>query len=83
MSEEQLIPRGPWLVTVKRLSSGYFHVRGFGPENWAQPPRWPCDEETLRAHASSGACEAFIQEALKAAERPAPHVPNDVEVSER
>lgn len=51
-------------LTVKRLDSGYFHVRGFGPCNWAQPPHWPCDEETLRAHAFGEACEDFVQACL-------------------
>lgn len=51
-------------ITVKRLSSGYFHIRGVGPCNWAQPPAYPCDEETFRAHAFEEAGEAFISAAL-------------------
>ncbi|MGH2878982.1 MAG: hypothetical protein ACRDK4_05160 [Solirubrobacteraceae bacterium] len=56
-------------ITVKRLESGYYQVRGRGPCNFAQPPRWPCDEETLRAHAFPEASEAFIQEVLRMMER--------------
>lgn len=52
------------VITVKQLPSGYYHVRGNGPCNWAQPPRWPCDEETLRAHTFPEAAEEFIQGAL-------------------
>ena len=29
-------------ITMRRLESGYVHIRGVGPCNWAQPPRWPC-----------------------------------------
>jgi hypothetical protein len=36
-------------VTVTRLPSGYFHLRGVGPCNWAQPEHWPCSEEELEA----------------------------------
>jgi hypothetical protein len=32
-------------VSVKRLDSGYWHLRGIGPCNWAQPPRWPCPDD--------------------------------------
>lgn len=51
-------------VTVTRLPSGYYHVRGDGPCNWAQPPTWPCSEETLRAHAFAQASDTFLQAAL-------------------
>lgn len=56
-------------VTVTRLDSGYYHVRGDGPCNWAQPPSWPCDEATLRAHAFTEASETFIHAALERAVR--------------
>ena len=52
---------------VRQLPSGYWHIRGFGPLNWAQPPRWPCDEATLREHAFPQASEAFIRVTLRAA----------------
>lgn len=53
-------------ITVKRLSSGYWLVRGRGFCEWAQPPHWPCDEDTLRKHAFPQASEAFIRAALNA-----------------
>ena len=56
-------------ISVKRLPSGYFHIRGKGPCNWAQPPHWPCSEEVFRAHAFVQASETFIIEALKEMER--------------
>lgn len=52
------------ITSVRRLSSGYWHIRGEGPCNWAQPPEWPCDEATLRAHTFGEACEDFIRAAL-------------------
>jgi len=55
-------------ISVRRLESGYWHVRGVGPCNWAQPPQWPCDEQTLREHAHLEASEDFIREALNAAQ---------------
>lgn len=52
-------------VTVQKLSSGYWHLRGRGPCNWAQPPEWPCDEAVLRGHASSGASDEFIRSCME------------------
>lgn len=52
-------------MKARELSSGYWHLRGTGPCNWAQPPTWPCDEITLRAYAFAQANEAFIQECLR------------------
>jgi len=57
-------------LTVRRLPSGYWHVRGLGLCNWAQPPVWPCDEETLRAHTFHEAAESFIRAALIQAGEP-------------
>lgn len=54
-------------IHVKRLSSGYWHIRGDGPCNWTQPPTWPCDEETIRAHACLEAGERFLQAVIRAA----------------
>ncbi len=53
------------LIRVKQLATGYWHVRGIGPCNWAQPPTWPCSEETLREHAFPEASEEFIRAALE------------------
>ena len=55
-------------ITVKRTPSGWYHVRGQGPCEWAQPPEWPCNEEMLREHAFPEASDIFIREALRAAE---------------
>lgn len=51
-------------LEVRQLPSGYWHIRGRGPLNWAQPPTWPCDEETFRAHCFVQASEGFIRAAL-------------------
>jgi hypothetical protein len=53
-------------ITVQKLSSGYYHVRGDGPCEWSQPPHWPCSEDVLRTHAFPEASERFIQSALEA-----------------
>ena len=52
------------MIEVTRLSSGYWHIRGIGPCNWAQPPTWPCDETTFLAHAFPEASDEFIREAM-------------------
>ena len=51
-------------ITIQRLSSGYYHIRGEGPCNWAQPPRWPCSEDVLRQHAFPEASEPFLRAAV-------------------
>lgn len=52
-------------ITITRLSTGYWYIRGDGPCEWAQPPTWPCDEATLRAHAFPEASEDFIRAAMR------------------
>lgn len=54
-------------IHVRQLPSGYWHVRGHGPCNWAQPPTWPCSEEELRAHAFPEAGDRFFADAMTAA----------------
>jgi hypothetical protein len=54
-------------ITVRRLESGYWHVRGVGPCNYSQPPSWPCDAEQLRKHAHPEASDEFVQAAVKKA----------------
>ena len=54
-----------WHLSVKRLSSGYYFVRGDGICNWAQPPHWPCDQKTLRAHAFHEAAEEFLRAVIE------------------
>ena len=56
-------------MKIDRLSSGYWHLRGDGPCEWAQPPHWPCDEATLREHAFPEASEKFIAECMADAAR--------------
>lgn len=58
---------GSRMIEAKRLSSGYWHISGIGPCNWAQPPEWPCDEKTLREHTFPWASEDFIFEAVTVA----------------
>lgn len=55
------------MIKITKLSTGYYHVRGVGPCNWAQVPHWPADEQTIRAHAFPEASEAFIRAAVAAA----------------
>lgn len=55
----------PMEITTKKLPSGYWHIRGEGPCNWAQPPSWPCSEEVFREHAFLEAGEEFIRSALR------------------
>jgi len=56
-------------LTVTVLSSGYVHLRGRGPCNWAQPKHWPCSEDELRKSAFPEASEDFILLALREASR--------------
>ena len=58
------MPRALAKIEIERLSTGFVHIRGNGPCEWAQPPHWPCDEETLRAHAFPEASDDFIAAAL-------------------
>ena len=53
------------MIRIKKLSSGYFHIRGQGPCNWAQPARWPCGEKEFRESCFPQASEEFILSALK------------------
>jgi len=52
-------------IQVTKLKSGYYHIRGNGPCNWAQPPFFPCSEGLLREHTFEEASESFIQDVLK------------------
>ena len=56
------------IISVHQLSSGYWHVRGTGPHNWAQPRAWPCSTEELRQHAHPEASAGFFQAAHTLAE---------------
>ena len=48
-------------VTLKRLPSGYWHIRSEGPCNWTQPPSWPCAIEDVRDHAFPQASDEFLR----------------------
>ena len=52
-------------ITVKRFPTSYYHISGEGVCDWSQPPRWPCDEATLRDYACSEASETFIVYAME------------------
>lgn len=56
-------------ITVRRLPSGHWHVRGEGPCNWTQPTRWPATEAELREHAFTQASDAFLRAAADLAAR--------------
>lgn len=58
-------------ITAKRLPSGWWHIRGTGPCNWSQPPRYPCAEDEIRQHAHPEASEEFIRAAREAAAKEA------------
>ena len=55
-------------LTIKKLTSGYWHIRGEGPCNWAQPPCWPCSDETLEASFFPEAGEEFRRDVQRANE---------------
>lgn len=57
------------MIVIKRLSSGYWHIRGVGPCNWAQAERLPETLDTMRASAFPEASETFIREAVAAVQR--------------
>lgn len=59
-------------IEVRQLESGYWHIRGVGPCNYAQPREWPCSEEQLRASAHPEAGEAFLRAALALASEARP-----------
>ena len=54
-------------ISVKRLPSGYWHIRGKGVCNWTQPQWWPCSEQEIRAAAFSEAGESFLEEVVRVA----------------
>lgn len=54
-------------ISIHVLPSGYYHIRGTGPCNWAQVPFWPCDEACVRRHAFPEASEEFILSAARRA----------------
>lgn len=55
------------MIRITELDTGYWRISGNGPCEWAQPPHWPCDEQTLRDSAFPEASEKFITEAMTVA----------------
>ena len=55
------------MITVKRLQSGYWHIKGKGPCNYSQPPYWPCDYQMLERFAHPEASERFLHQAEEVA----------------
>lgn len=58
-------------ISVRRLTSGFWLIRGDGPCEWAQPPTWPCDEQTLRSHMFPEASEFFVTACMELAAKEA------------
>ena len=54
------------MITIKWLSSGYVRLQGPGPSEWAQVPRWPCDEMTLSDGTFFEASDYFRSQCLAA-----------------
>lgn len=51
------------MLTFKRLSSGYWHIRGSGPCEWCQPDAWPhCSDFNFFPEAS----DTFMFEVMAA-----------------
>ena len=56
-------------MTIRKLESGYFIIRGEGPCNWAQVPIYPCSEAALRQSAFPECSEDFILSVIRQMER--------------
>jgi hypothetical protein len=54
-------------ITVIKLPTDWWHIRGTGPYDWAQVPFWPCDRECIKRNAWPAASEEFIDSAAKTA----------------
>lgn len=54
-------------IDIKPLSTGWWQLKGEGPENWAQVPHWPCSEDIIREHAFPGASKLFLRAASELA----------------
>lgn len=54
-------------VSIETLDSGYLHIRGEGPCNWAQvPPHFSGSMEDLRPYAFPEASDEFLRAAADA-----------------
>ena len=56
-------------IKIKRLPSGYYHIRGEGVCNWAQVERWPCTIEELEI-GNFMRCEEFIDSVMELSSAP-------------
>jgi hypothetical protein len=56
-------------LTVRQLSAGWWHIRGNGPCNWAQPPTWPIHPDELEQHIFHEAGREFRRELAEANDR--------------
>jgi hypothetical protein len=54
-------------ISIRRLTSGYYRLKGRRSCDWSQVPSWPCSEEVLREGAFPGASEAFFQACMEEA----------------
>lgn len=52
-------------LIFRKLSSGYWLIKGAGHNDFAQPPFLPCSEEELLEHASPEASAEFIEEVMR------------------
>ena len=57
------------MLTIKRLDSGWYHIRGNGPCNWCQPPRWPANRQEIEDAMFPEASPEFRREVLRESER--------------
>ena len=55
--------------TIRRLSSGWYHIHGDGCCEWAQVPYWPASEEVIREHAFPEASETFLRAVIALSSR--------------
>jgi hypothetical protein len=63
-TENHCLPK----LDIRRLSSGWWHIRADGPCNWTQVPTWPCDEKTIRECSHPEAAEQFLRRVIRSAE---------------
>lgn len=57
------------MLRITRLSSGYWHIRGTGPCEWAQPKDWPDAARLIEASIFPEASTKFRREVLVENER--------------
>ena len=57
------------MLTIKPIDNGYYHIRGRGPCNWCQPPRWPATREEIDESMFPEAGAEFRREVHREAER--------------